>query len=517
MAGSLEFGENPGSFPEREAGRVGGGHPCLDAGRPRRRDGAHGPPFHRRRASPFPELIKQGLMTQADLDAIVKRTRGGGGEIVALLKTGSAFYAPAESAIAMAASHLKDKKRVLPCSGSPHGPVRPQRSLRRRSDSDRRSLAPNGSSKSRSTRRRSAMFAKSVAVGARLDRRLQGDQPGAGVTSDGGAGACRPRSDPLLLSPASSLPMNIHEYQAKAVLRAFAAPVSNGRAGLHARRGGGGGAEALGGPLWVVKSQIHAGGRGKGKFKEASAGDKGGVRLAKSVAGGPAIRRADARGDAGDRPDRTRRQAGQPPLYRGRLGDRQGVLPLGAGRPRPSARSPSSLSTEGGVNIEDVAHDTPEKIHTLRDRSRRPASCRTTAARLPGRSGSPAIWPSRSRASITKLYAAFIAKDMAMLEINPLVVTTGGQLKVLDAKVSFDDNALYRHPGHRGAARRERGGRRRRSRLRSTTSTMSRSTARSAAWSTAPASRWRRWTSSSSTAKAPPTFSTSAAAPRRTR
>jgi malate dehydrogenase len=65
---------------------------------------------------PLPELIKQGLMTQSDLDAIVQRTRGGGGEIVALLKTGSAFYAPAESAIAMAASHLKDKKRVLPCA-----------------------------------------------------------------------------------------------------------------------------------------------------------------------------------------------------------------------------------------------------------------------------------------------------------------------------------------------------------------------------------------------------------------
>ena len=87
---------------------------------------------------PLPELVHQGLMSQDELDAIVKRTRGGGGEIVALLKTGSAFYAPAESAIAMATSYLKDKKRVLPCAAYLTGQYGLKRPLRRRAGGDRR-------------------------------------------------------------------------------------------------------------------------------------------------------------------------------------------------------------------------------------------------------------------------------------------------------------------------------------------------------------------------------------------
>jgi malate dehydrogenase len=102
-------------FPGREDRRVGPGHPRLDARRSRRRHGAHGSPLHHRRP-PSPDAVAAGLLSQADLDAIVDRTRKGGGEIVALLKTGSAFYAPAESAVAMARSYLLDQKRVLPCA-----------------------------------------------------------------------------------------------------------------------------------------------------------------------------------------------------------------------------------------------------------------------------------------------------------------------------------------------------------------------------------------------------------------
>jgi succinyl-CoA synthetase beta subunit len=103
------------------------------------------------------------------------------------------------------------------------------------------------------------------------------------------------------------------------------------------------------------------------------------------------------------------------------------------------------LSTEGGVNIEDVAHETPEKIRTF---SVDPATGimphhGRTAARALGLTGEQA---KQAENLITKLYTAFVAKDMAMLEINPLVVTNSGQLRVLDAKVSFDDTALYRHP-----------------------------------------------------------------------
>jgi succinyl-CoA synthetase beta subunit len=237
--------------------------------------------------------------------------------------------------------------------------------------------------------------------------------------------------------------MNIHEYQAKAVLRAFAAPVSNGRAAFTPEEAEAA-AKALGGPLWVVKSQIHAGGRGKGKFKEASAGDKGGVRLAKSV---QEVRQFAEQmlgatlvtvqtGPAG-------KQVNRLYIEEGSAIDKE--FYLSALVDRTVGKVAFVLSTEGGVNIEDVAHETPEKIHSF---AIDPATGvmphhGRTAARALGLTGDLA---KQVESLITKLYAAFIAKDMAMLEINPLVVTTAGQLKVLDAKVSFDDNALYRHP-----------------------------------------------------------------------
>ena len=237
--------------------------------------------------------------------------------------------------------------------------------------------------------------------------------------------------------------MNIHEYQAKAVLAAFGAPVSAGKPAFTPDEAVAA-AKALPGPLWVVKSQIHAGGRGKGKFKEASAGDKGGVRLARSIEEvcefatqmlGATLVTVQT-GPAGKQVNRLYIEDGSSidkEFYLSALVD------------RVTSRVAFVLSTEGGVNIEDVAHHTPEKIHSF---SIDPATGAMphhgrTAARALGLTGDLA---KQTEALIAKLYAAFVAKDMSMLEVNPLIVTTGGQIKVLDAKVSFDDNALYRHP-----------------------------------------------------------------------
>jgi succinyl-CoA synthetase beta subunit len=237
--------------------------------------------------------------------------------------------------------------------------------------------------------------------------------------------------------------MNIHEYQAKAVLRAFAAPVSNGKPAFTPDEAAAA-AKEIGGSLWVVKSQIHAGGRGKGKFKETSAGEKGGVRLARSVEEvaqfakemlGATLVTAQT-GPAGKQVNRIYVEEGSgidKEFYLSALVDRS------------TSRVAFVLSTEGGVNIEDVAHNTHEKIHSF---SVDPATGimphhGRAAARALGLTGELA---KQAESLVTRLYAAFIAKDMAMLEVNPLVVTNAGQLKVLDAKVSFDENALYRHP-----------------------------------------------------------------------
>jgi succinyl-CoA synthetase beta subunit len=237
--------------------------------------------------------------------------------------------------------------------------------------------------------------------------------------------------------------MNIHEYQAKAVLRAFSAPVANGfpvftpQEAVEA-------AKKLGGPLWVVKSQIHAGGRGKGRFKEPSAGNKGGVRLARSIEEVEAFAKqmlgatlvTAQTGPSGKQINRLYIEDGaniDKEFYLSALVDRQ------------TSRVSFVISTEGGVNIEDVAHHTPEKIHTF---SVDPATGimphhGRAAARAFGLAGDLA---KQIENLVTRLYTAFLNKDMSMLEINPLIVMTNGQLRVLDAKVSFDDNALYRHP-----------------------------------------------------------------------
>jgi succinyl-CoA synthetase beta subunit len=237
--------------------------------------------------------------------------------------------------------------------------------------------------------------------------------------------------------------MNIHEYQAKAVLKEFGVPVSRGVAVFKADEAEAA-AKELGGPLWVVKSQIHAGGRGKGKFKEAAAGDKGGVRLARSVDEvklnveqmlGHTLVTLQT-GSAGKQVNR---------LYVEEGSEIAAEFYLSALVDRVTSRVAFVVSTEGGMNIEDVANKTPEKIKTF---SIDPATGimphhgRTVAGAL-GLSGDLAKQAARL---IEQLYAAFVAKDMAMLEINPLIVTRQGELKCLDAKVSFDSNALFRHP-----------------------------------------------------------------------
>src|SRR6185437_3069347 len=236
-------------------------------------------------------------------------------------------------------------------------------------------------------------------------------------------------------------PMNIHEYQAKAVLHDFGAPLARGRAAFTTEEAVAA-ATDLGGSLWVVKSQIHAGGRGKGRFKEASAGEKGGVRLARSLdevrtfakqmLGATLV--TVQTGPAGKQVNR---------LYIEEGSDIDKEFYLSALVDRETSRVAFVVSTEGGVNIEDVAHKTPEKIVTF---SVDPATGvmghhgRTVAKAL-GLRGDLA---KQTEKLVAQLYNAFIAKDMAMLEINPLVVTKQGELRVLDAKVSFDDNALYR-------------------------------------------------------------------------
>jgi len=236
--------------------------------------------------------------------------------------------------------------------------------------------------------------------------------------------------------------MNIHEYQAKGLLRDYGAPVSDGRVVLRAedaKTAAGG----LDGPLWVVKAQIHAGGRGKGTFKEADAGDKGGVRVTKSVEeAAEEAKRMLGRtlvtkqtGDAGKQVNRIYIEDGAgtaTEMYLALLVD------------RVTSRVSFVASTEGGMDIEEVAESTPEKILSF---SVDPATGYQPyhgrriafALELEGAQVKQCV------ALMGTLYKMFVEKDMEMLEINPLIVTDGGDLKCLDAKMGFDSNALYRH------------------------------------------------------------------------
>ena len=236
--------------------------------------------------------------------------------------------------------------------------------------------------------------------------------------------------------------MNIHEYQAKALLRSYGAPVSDGRVVLRAEEAKTA-AGALDGPLWVVKAQIHAGGRGKGHF-ENDPGGKGGVRLAKSVEEAAEEARAmlgrtlvtHQTGPAGKQVNRIYIEDGagiETELYLALLVNRE------------TSRIGFVCSTEGGMDIEAVAADTPDKIVSFDvdpATGYQPWHGRRVAFAL-GLEG-PQV--KQCVALMGLLYRAFVEKDMEMLEINPLIVTDRGDLKVLDAKVSFDGNAVYRHP-----------------------------------------------------------------------
>ena len=241
--------------------------------------------------------------------------------------------------------------------------------------------------------------------------------------------------------------MNIHEHQAKAVLSEFGVAVPRGFAAFTVDEATEAAAK-LGGPVFVVKSQIHAGGRGKGRFEGLGPDAKGGVRVVKSV--------AEVTASAAEMLGRVlvTHQTGPKGKQVNRLYIEEGAaiareLYLSLLVDRETSRVSVVASTEGGMDIEEVAHSTPDKIITF---SIDPAT---------------GVWPHHGRALagalalkgdlakqaaklLGQLYDAFVAKDMAMLEVNPLIVTAAsegqeGQLRVLDAKVSFDDNALFRH------------------------------------------------------------------------
>ncbi|MEM9355622.1 MAG: ADP-forming succinate--CoA ligase subunit beta [Pseudomonadota bacterium] len=237
--------------------------------------------------------------------------------------------------------------------------------------------------------------------------------------------------------------MNIHEYQAKELYRAYGVPTATGFPAFNVDEAVAA-AGKLPGPVWVVKSQIHAGGRGKGKFKEPEAGEAGGVRLAKSI--------EEVRTFAEQMLGNTlvtiqTGEAGRP-VRRLYIEDGSSIereLYLSALVDRETSRVSFIASTEGGMDIEQVAHDTPEKIMTM---SIDPASGyqpfhgRKIAAAL-GLSGGQV---KQCVAMVGNLYRMFVEKDMSLLEINPLVVTKDGDLTCLDGKMDFDSNALYRHP-----------------------------------------------------------------------
>jgi succinyl-CoA synthetase beta subunit len=227
--------------------------------------------------------------------------------------------------------------------------------------------------------------------------------------------------------------MNIHEHQAKTLLAEFGVPVPRGYPAFSVDEAMAA-AEKLGGPVWVVKAQIHAGGRGKG----------GGVKLARSL--------DEVRAEATQMLGMTlvTHQTGPKGRVVRRLYIEEGAAIakeyyLSLLVDRETSRVAVVASTEGGMDIEQVAHETPQLIHTF---SIDPATgvwphhalMLTKALGLTGDAAKDV------RTLLPALYKAFTEKDMSLLEINPLIATADGRLKVLDAKVGFDDNALFRHP-----------------------------------------------------------------------
>src|ERR1700749_1901815 len=226
--------------------------------------------------------------------------------------------------------------------------------------------------------------------------------------------------------------MNIHEYQAKQVLAGFGVPVRRGKPAFSVEEAVKA-AEELGGPVWVVKAQIHAGGRGKG----------GGVKVVKSI--------AEVKAEATRMLGMTliTHQTGPEGRVVKRLYIEDGSaidreLYLSALVDRETSRIAFLVSTESGMDIEEVAHKTPDRIKTFQVEPVAGYSPYigleiATALKLKGDQAK------QCGSLIKSLYDAFLAKDMSLLEINPLVVTKDGKVVCLDAKINFDDNAIYRH------------------------------------------------------------------------
>ncbi|MBI1648442.1 ADP-forming succinate--CoA ligase subunit beta [Hyphomicrobium sulfonivorans] len=237
--------------------------------------------------------------------------------------------------------------------------------------------------------------------------------------------------------------MNIHEHQAKELLEQFGIPAPKGFVAFNVKEAGEA-VQRLPGPVYVIKAQIHAGGRGKGRFKEASAGEKGGVRIAKS--------REEIEQAAEQMLGATlvTEQTGADGRVVNRVYVTEGVdidreLYLSALVDRATSRIAFIASSAGGMDIEQVAHDTPEKIISV---SIDPASGYQAfhGRRIAFALGLEGKQVGQCVKLIGDLYKLVLDKDMSMLEINPLIVTKGGELSCLDAKFSFDSNALYRHP-----------------------------------------------------------------------
>ncbi len=237
--------------------------------------------------------------------------------------------------------------------------------------------------------------------------------------------------------------MNVHEYQAKELLAQHGLAIPAGHAALTVAEAVDA-AKKLPGPLYVVKAQIHAGGRGKGKFKELGADAKGGVRLAKSLEEVEAHAKemlgntlvTIQTGDAGKQVNR---------LYITDGVDIAKEYYLSLLVDRASGRVAFVVSTEGGMDIETVAHDTPELITSFNvdpAQGFQPHHGRAVAFAL----GLTGDLNKQAQKLSKQLYEAFLATDCEMLEINPLCQTVDDRLLVLDAKMSFDGNALYRHP-----------------------------------------------------------------------
>ncbi len=235
--------------------------------------------------------------------------------------------------------------------------------------------------------------------------------------------------------------MNIHEYQAKELLRRYGVAVLEGHVAWNAEEAAAAAAK-LPGPVYVVKSQIHAGGRGAGRFMEDPNG-KGGVRVVKSVAD------VKAAADAMIGKTLVTKQTGPAGKLVSRVYVEDGCdiareLYLGLLVDRATSRLTIMASTEGGMEIEEVAEKHPEKILKV---AIDPASGISGfhARKLAFGLGLTGKQVSSFTKFVLALYGAFVELDCAIVEINPLVVTGAGEIVALDAKVSFDDNALFRH------------------------------------------------------------------------